>query len=68
MTKLKEILKKVWAYILERGQEKSTVLTFITLACGFLGLTVSPEKIDVIAKLVVAILVAIGTFTKEVKK
>lgn len=58
---------KIKDWILERGSEKSTVLSVLTFGLGAVGLTLSPESQDAIAVAVVAVLTAVGIVTKEEK-
>jgi hypothetical protein len=58
-------MKKLLDYILERGKEKSTILTVLTLLSGAIGFSVSPEQSEAIGTAVVSVLALVGVFTKE---
>ena len=60
-------MKKLLNFILERGNEKSTVLTLLTAVLGLVGVAVTPEQSDAIAVAVMSALTLIGVFTKEEK-
>lgn len=60
-------MKAVLDWIIARGKERSTILTVLTLICGAVGLDLAPEQQEAIIGIIVALLTAIGVFTKEAK-
>jgi len=60
-------MEKIKAYILERAKEKSTITSVLTAVTGVIGVSIAPEQAEAISLAVIAILTAVGTFTKEAK-
>ena len=60
-------MRKILDFILERGKEKSTILSVLTFVGGLIGFTLSPEQSAAIATAVISVLTLIGVFTKEAK-
>lgn len=58
-------MKNFLKYLLERGKEKSTIITAITVIAGGFGASLLPEQSEAIAGVVIAVLTAVGVFTKE---
>ncbi len=69
LTKRKEkTMKKLWNWIVERSKEKSTRATLATVIAGVAGSVIAPEQADNISAAMLAIVIAIASFTKEEKK
>lgn len=60
-------MKKILDFILERGKEKSTILTILTGIAGFISYSISPELSEAIAIAVASVISAIAIATKEEK-
>ena len=60
-------MSKIVDYIVERAKEKSTVISVVTIVSGGVGLTLLPEQSEAISAVIMAILTAVGVFTKEAK-
>lgn len=60
-------MKAVLDWIISRGKERSTILTILTLIGGAVGFNFAPEQQEAVTGVIIAILTAIGVFTKEAK-
>lgn len=52
-------------YLLARLFERSTIVTLLSLGLGFVGIELSPDHKEAIVGGVIAVLSAIGIFTRE---